>query len=236
MDKGYNERLFHGNRFRSYIHFNRFYWLSRHVKKLNLKEIHVIELGCYDAKTIHFLEKASVNIQRYVGLDANWEGGLDDAREMWASRNLFEFAYCSTPEGIDPYLGQDFNVGICMETLEHVDAQQLELFLQKLSCAVRGYLFFTVPIERGLIFFIKHSIKKLLRMEDDLFTRAEFFYSVIGKMEHVRRREHKGFDDRAFRKLVGKYFDVISVTGICPGIYPISLNFGVGIIAKTKDE
>lgn len=82
----YNERLFGGG-IGSRLHYARFHWLHQSLDRLNCRPSSVLELGCFDAKTIHFLP---VLPERYVGLDANWEGGLDLAKTTWCDAR-FEF-------------------------------------------------------------------------------------------------------------------------------------------------
>src|SRR6267154_826958 len=103
-DYGYNERLFGGG-IRAWIHYSRFHWLARGLAKLKCQPRRVLELGCFDAKTIDFLP---VMPDRYVGLDANWEGGLDIAREKWRGAKSFQFLACSTPD--DMQLKERFDV------------------------------------------------------------------------------------------------------------------------------
>ena len=121
-----------------------------------------------------------------------------------------------------------------METLEHVPPEFVEPYLFELSRAINGYLFITVPVERGLVFFVKHSLKKALRMKHESFGALEFLNCVFGRMSKVSRREHKGFDDRALVSQVKKYFDVISVTGVFPKFPTPALNLTIGIVAKTR--
>ncbi|HEX8092097.1 MAG TPA: class I SAM-dependent methyltransferase [Blastocatellia bacterium] len=225
----YNKRLFSGG-LRSRLHLSRFYWLRAQVRRLNLGHVRAIELGCFDGKTIEFLDPMP---ERYLGLDANWEGGVDAGRERWKDFPNVELRVCVKPEDIPP-AEAPFDVGICMETLEHVPPELVDPYLFELSRAIDGYLFITVPIERGLVFFMKHSLKKTLRMKHESFHRREFFNCVFGRMSKVDRREHKGFDDRALVMQVKKYFDIISVTGVFPNFPILSLNLTIGIVARTR--
>lgn len=227
--ESYNQRLFSGN-WRSRIHLRRFHWLATEMRRLQLDNARVIELGCFDGKIIDLLETAPAY---YLGLDANWEGGLDAGKRRWQGRANVEMQLCCKPEDI-PTPAAPFNIGICMETLEHVPAGLVEPYLLRLSQVIDGYVFITVPVERGLVFLLKHGAKRLLGMKDDPFSRSEFINSILGRLERVERREHKGFDDRALVAAVRKYFDVVSITGVFPGLPVRGLNLTVGIIARTK--
>lgn len=227
--ESYNQRLFSGT-WRSRIHLPRFYWLTAQMRRLQLEHARIIELGCFDGKTIDLLDSPPAH---YLGLDANWEGGLDAGKRRWQDKANVEMKLCCKPEDI-PTPEAPFGVGICMETLEHVPAELVEPYLLRLSQVVNGYMFITVPVERGLVFLLKHGAKRLLGMKDDRFSGREFFNSVFGRLSCVERREHKGFDDRALVDTVRKYFDVVSIAGIFPGLPVRSLNLTIGIIAKTR--
>ncbi|MEP7152708.1 MAG: hypothetical protein ABI856_13450 [Nitrospira sp.] len=203
------------------------------MRELNLQQVKIIELGCHDGKTLEFLDTEP---KQYVGLDANWEGGLDLGRLKWKDRPHVTFQQCVKPDDITiPETPHD--VGICMETLEHIPPDLVGPYLKTLSAAIDGYLFITVPIERGAVFLIKHGLKKILRMQDvpfDTIETAEFLNSVMGRLDRVKRYQHKGFDDRLLVKQVNEYFDVLNVSGIFPGLPLLSLNLTIGIVAKTK--
>jgi len=228
--EGYNQRLFSGN-WRSHIHLSRFYWLARQMRRLQLEGARIIELGCFDGRIIDLLDSQP---SYYLGLDANWEGGLDAGRRRWQDRPNVEMVLCRDPADIATP-AMPFGVGICMETLEHVPPELVEPYLLRLSQVANGYLFITVPIERGLVFLLKHSVKRLLGMKDDSFSGWDFINSVLGRLDRVERREHKGFDDRVLVKAVSKFFDVIRIAGVFPGFPIRSLNLTIGIIAKTKE-
>jgi hypothetical protein len=227
----YNQRLFSGN-WRSRIHLSRFQWVAAQMSRLQLESSRIVELGCFDARHMDLLVLPPAY---YLGLDANWEGGLDAGKRRFQGSANVEMRLCCKPEDI-PTPVEQFNVGVCMETLEHVPPELVGPYLQKLSQVVNGYVFITVPIERGLIFLLKHGSKRLLGMKDDPFSPQEFFHSVIGRLDRVERREHKGFDDRTLVEIVRRYFDVVSVTGVFPGLPVQVLNLTIGIIAKTKKD
>ena len=225
----YNKRLFSGN-WRSRIHLSRFHWVAKQLRRLGLNHLTIIELGCYDGKTIEFLDCLP---EAYLGLDANWEGGLDAGRVKWKHWPNIELRLCRNPLDI-PTPQSPYTVGICMETLEHVPPDIVEPYLQKLSGVIKGHIFITVPVERGLAFLIKHGLKRLLGMKDNSFRKGEFFNSVIGKLDRVMRHEHKGFDDRVLVRQIEKHFDIISVSGVFPGLPIIGLNLTIGIVARTR--
>ena len=70
----YNTRLFSGG-LRRWIHISRFRWLSFVLRKFNLKYQNIVELGCFDARSLDYL----TGYDSYYGFDAGWEGGLNTA-------------------------------------------------------------------------------------------------------------------------------------------------------------
>ena len=78
--KSYNERLFNSNFIRTFFHLSRFNWIKYAIKKYKIKYKSLIEIGCFDGKIFEFLP---VNPLYYKGYDANWEGGLDEARDKF---------------------------------------------------------------------------------------------------------------------------------------------------------
>lgn len=145
--RDYNERLFKKG-LRSRWHLARFLWLEKMIKDLNIEAKSVVELGCYDGKTIHFIHPTP---EYYVGYDANWEGGLDIARNNWKNKN-YHFFLCRYPNEIKET--EFFDISVCMETLEHIPSDLVEPYIEKLSTITNNYLFVTVPIDKGADIFI----------------------------------------------------------------------------------
>jgi 2-polyprenyl-3-methyl-5-hydroxy-6-metoxy-1,4-benzoquinol methylase len=226
-EAGYNERLFSGG-IRKKLHQARFNWVAKNLEKLGCGTDSCLELGCFDGKVLDFLPNKP---SRYLGLDANWEGGLDIAREKWKSETRFEFRQCTAPQemGIS---GEKFDISICMETLEHVPPNMVIPYLQELFKATKKYLFITVPNEKGIVFALKFLTHRLLGRRTEKYTLAEFISAALGRTSKVSRGEHKGFDYDLLVKQVSGFFKVTEVSGIPFSFLPIWMNFGVGIIGK----
>jgi hypothetical protein len=228
IDEGYNDRLFSSG-LRKHFHLARFLWLRRNLIQLNCACGRVIELGCFDGKVIEFLPNKP---DYYVGYDADWEGGLSLARHKWQSHPNYNFRICTTAEEMQ--LGQQrFDIAISMETLEHLPEQILRPYLEKLAAATDDYIFITVPNEKGIFFFFKYLFK-LPSGNVEKYLPSEFFNATLGRMEQVKRNEHKGFDYDWLAKVVGEYFDVVKISGIPFSVLPVALNFTIGIVAKRK--
>ncbi|MCP3887292.1 MAG: class I SAM-dependent methyltransferase [Desulfobulbaceae bacterium] len=230
---GYNENLF-GTGLRGKLHFARFHWLNNSIQNLNLEYESVIELGCYDGKTIDFLPNKDV---RYLGLDANWDSGLDIAEEKFRhSTHNYKFLQSFSPN--DATIARDeFDISICMETLEHVPTASVDAYLEMLSHATNKMAFISVPNEIGMVFFFKHLVKLAMGHSRN-YTFSEFCHQCLGKTEMVSnpggKGGHRGFSYKKFILQVSDHFEIISVSGIPFSKLPLAMNFGVGIVGRPK--
>lgn len=231
---GYNERLFSGD-LRSYFHFARFKWCIDQINKIGASTESVLELGCFDGKLIDFMsEKPS----QYIGFDANWEGGLDLAKQKFKDHKNFSFLEANTPQEMILKDDQKFSLAVSMETLEHIPPHLVDGYLKKIADHLdeKGYFLITIPNEKGIIFLLKWLTKKLLIGDTTNYSFSEVINATLGKMELVSRNEHKGFDYEKLIKDVQKYFDIIKISGHPFSFLPPSICFGIGVIAKKKPE
>jgi SAM-dependent methyltransferase len=228
---GYNERLFSGG-LRGWFHGARFYWVIQQISKHKCSTSSVLELGCFDGKLIDYLPALP---SRYVGYDANWEGGLDLAKIKYGSNPCFEFIMARSAGDINLVKMDKFDLAVSMETLEHIDDDDTILgYLDLISRHLDGYFLITVPNEKGLIFATKYLAKKLLSKDAEKFTLSEFINATIGRMDRVPRLQHKGFDYNRLIDMVEKYFRVVEISGHPFSLLPYSLCFGVGIVARSR--
>ena len=227
-ETGYNERLFSSG-LRKRLHLARFLWLRRTLEELRCPAARVVELGCFDGKALDFLPSKP---DYYVGFDADWEGGVELARLKWRSNPNYHFRVCATPAQME--LDRErFDIAIAMETLEHLPDEILRPYLAKLAAATDGYIFITVPNEKGIVFFFKHIVKMLFG-EVEEYSVAEFVNATLGRMHKVPRGQHKGFDYASLTRMLGEYFDVLEVKGQPASWLPPAFNFTIGIVGKTK--
>lgn len=229
--KGYNERLFNGG-IRTFFHEGRFRWLNAEMKKLKLNSGSILELGCFDGKSINYLPFTA---EKYVGYDANWEGGLDISKTLWKHKPEYKFEFCDSPALFNPS-DEVFDYGIAMETLEHLPLASSDEFLEKIASSTKSYGFFSIPNEQGFVFLIKYFIKKNFLQLTEPYTTRELIYALKNQPEKVERNEgsHKGFSYKAQIEQIQKYFDVVSVKGIPFVHLPLSCNFTIGIVVKKK--
>jgi len=227
---GYNERLFAGG-VRSLFHYARFNWLKSKIESLDCAASTVLELGCFDGKLIDFLPDKPL---RYVGFDANWEGGLDLAVARFGQYPQFVFHKACVPDDMCLIAGDRFDIAIAMETLEHLPPELVDGYLQKICQHCDGYFFVTVPNEKGLVFLTKYLAKKILTQDSERYSFGEVVNATLCRLSRVSRREHKGFDYSRLVVQIERYFDVIEISGHPFRYLPNSLCFGIGIVAKAR--
>jgi len=229
--KAYNERLFKKG-FRKYFHEARFFWLIKKLKKLNITNGTIIELGCHDGKILSYL---SFSPEAYAGYDANWENGLDIAKTTFQHNINYQFYRCTTPADFNKP-GNLYDISIAMETVEHLPVRDLESYLLKIKDSTRKYFFITIPNEKGPLVVIKYLIKKIFLRIDEPYSLKELWYVSIGRIDKVRRigYGHKGFDYVNMITTVSKYFDIVTIEPIPFPSFPIIANFSIGIVATPK--
>lgn len=233
-DNEYNKRLFNKTSLRGKIHSARFVWLRDNIEKHCPNFKTVLELGCFDGKAInHLPHKPST----YEGWDANWEGGLDLARDLWKKYDNYNFYECETYEAFKPTL-RSYDITLCMETLEHLPIYNYEEYIKTLAQHTNGYLLVSIPNEKKIPFLIKYLVKStfLRKQKLDQYSTDEVWNAAIGRLNKVQRinTSHKGFDYEVMIKALQKYFEVITIEGIPFRFGGPSLNFTVGIVCRSK--
>jgi len=225
----YNERLFSGG-LRARLHMARFLWVRRTFKRLNITPQRVLELGCYDGRVLDFLPARPVY---YLGLDADWEGGLLLANRRWGGQADIQFRKCreASEMALD---GAVFDTGLSLETLEHIPPEHLNPYLKSLASSISNVFLVTIPNETGIVFAAKHVLKMLFIGKAEQYSFREFIWQTLGHTERVARREHKGFSYAKMIKTLSVYFDIERVEGIPFSFLPPALNFGAGVICRPK--
>jgi hypothetical protein len=107
-------------------------------------------------------------------------------------------------------------------------------YLEELSKKVAEKAYFSVPVERGIPLLVAYIVRVLNRTSHtEPYGFFEFINALFGRMDKVKRVEHKGFDDREFVKEVEKHFVVERTVGLF-GPKWLGLNLGLGIVASPK--
>ncbi len=230
----YNKRLFNPKNIRGRLHIARYLWLEDRLAKLLNRPITMLELGCFDGKTLQYLPN---EVTEYDGYDANWEGGLDEGKEKYKDHRNIRFHESSTVESFNPE-GKIYDVVVCQETMEHLPTKDLEAFSKKLADATAQYAFVSVPNEMGIVMVIKHWIKKYAHGYKGNYSKSELWNGLIGNMDKVERVEggHKGFSYKKLRDILSEDFEILKIEGIPFKILGPSLNFTVGMTLKPKKK
>ena len=226
----YNDRLF-GNPIRKFFHLRRFDWLSESLNTQKPEYISVIEVGCFDGRSLDFLP---IKPDTYNGFDADWEGGLSVAKNRYEDSNNINFHFCNNPFEINLKVSEKFSFGICMETLEHLNDENLLGYLDLFHKHLDGPLFVTVPNEIGPFFALKYFIKKYFYRDYVEYSSYEFLMQTLGKSEKVLRNEHKGFNHKKLRAKLEEKFVILEEKGIPFKNFPIFLNSQIGWILIPK--
>lgn len=229
-DAGYNERLFSGG-VRGRLHGSRFVWLQESLRRVHAACDRVLELGCFDGRSLSYLPRKP---RVYLGLDANWEGGIDLGRSRWREDPAVRFELCEQPTDLRARVeSQRFDTALCLETLEHLAPGTAASYVEEIARVTTGHFIVTVPNEKGPVFLVKYVVKRLF---GDYFRYRpiEVWGAFIGRMDLVERDDHKGFDYESIIRLVGSHFDLVEVSGYPFRRLPKWANFGVGIVGKAR--
>jgi hypothetical protein len=228
----YNERLFRSG-LRRRFHMARFAWVTRMVRRHGIPCDAVLEIGCFDGRLLDHLPCRPV---RYAGFDANWEGGLDDARRRFGAAPEWRFTEARRAEDMGLGPGERFDLAVSLETLEHVPPAEVEPYLRTVAEHLDGHFLITVPNEIGPVFLFKWLVRVAKSPSRGRHGFREIVWATLGLARRIPRHEHKGFDYRHLVAQVNRHFDVISVTGHPFGILPAWLCPGIGIVARSRRD
>jgi hypothetical protein len=216
---------------RGRLHRMRFDWLKKHIPE-QADSYTLFELGCYDCRSLSLLPKP----RQYVGADAGWEGGINDAQMSHVRTPWVELVVAHSAHDLVAYEGRKFDYSIAIKTLEFIPDNVLKGYIDFLARVTKKRLLITVPVEVGPMFLLKHFTKRLfshLHSDTSTYTWRELYWATRGKAEQVERYEHKGFDYRTLVTQLSRHFDIVAVEGLPFTRYPY-YSLQVGIIAEPK--
>jgi 2-polyprenyl-3-methyl-5-hydroxy-6-metoxy-1,4-benzoquinol methylase len=230
-ESNYSEQLF-GKGIYSRHHLGRFFWINQKFADLaGAGEISVLEVGCHDGRALNYIPR---RVRRYAGFDAGWGGGLERGRARFAAEKDYTFTESTDPRDVAS-LDEKFDFIICMETLEHLDQPVVEGYIRTFAEKSDGHLLITVPNEKGFALLVKATGARVMKIERYYpYTAAEFFWGLLGRLDRVRRSEHKGFDYARLVGLIKQHFKYVRVEGIGPFRLPPFLSLTIGIVASQK--
>jgi SAM-dependent methyltransferase len=227
----YSDQLF-GKGIYARHHLGRFEWLHRRFGALaGASEISVLEVGCHDGRALRYIPR---RVRRYAGFDAGWGGGLERARQKFSAEKDYTFTQSADPRDVAK-LDEKFDFIVCMETLEHLDQPVVEAYIRAFAERCDGCLLITVPNEKGFALLVKATGARVMKIERYYpYTAGEFFWGLLGRLDRVRRSEHKGFDYAKLVHLIRQHFQYVSVEGISPFHLPPFLSLTIGIVASQR--
>lgn len=212
----------------------RFEWLKRQLQQPE-DSYSLFELGCFNCRSLNYVPKP----KHYLGADAGWEGGLNDAQMTFVRKPWVELVMARTAHELAPFQYRRFDYTIALETLEHIPDPILKGYLEFIAKATRKQFLVTVPVEVGAVFLAKHLLRLcvsgLSDAESHSFTLMEVCWATLGRTDRVKRYEHKGFDYRKLMDTLSEYFEIERVEGIPFKRVPM-LSPQVGIILRPKSN
>lgn len=229
MDSDYNRRLFQTSWLRRKYHSARFEWVSEVFSKASLNGDRVLELGCFDGRLLDYIPEP----EYYVGIDGNWEGGLDLARKRFAGNTKKLLIESTTPESLRQFDSKSFTTCVSLETIEHILPELVDEYLQELARILRGDLLITVPNEKGPVLLAKKIAKRMISSPSEQYSWAELFNASIGRLHRVERNDHKGFDYAELVRQISKHFSIVSVSGLPVRFVPRLLSLTIAIHARS---
>jgi hypothetical protein len=146
----------------------------------------------------------------------------------------FEFHEAMSPRDIQLLPNERLDVIGAMETIEHLPPEDVDAYFQILANRLGGWLFVTVPNEKGPLFLFKWLVTSLITRDGEKYSWPEVVAATIGRTDRVKRDQHKGFDYDALVRQMARYFDVRSVSGHPMAWLPPNLCFSVGIVATPR--
>lgn len=230
FETGYNERLFSGRGLRNSYHLARFRWAAQKVRELGLSDLRLLEIGCFDGRLLDTIQPA---VRQYVGLDANWEGGLDLARSKYRGRSDVLLIESDKPASLRQFSDGAFNAAAALETLEHLPPDMVPEYIAQISRVTRGYLLVSVPNEMGPVFLSKYLAKLFVYGDAQDYSLKEILAATVWRSDLVARNDHKGFDFRRLIEEIEKHFRITSIEGVPFRWLPPSYSPTVAIVAAS---
>ncbi|MFQ5565065.1 MAG: methyltransferase domain-containing protein [Paracoccaceae bacterium] len=227
---GYNERVFGGG-LRAFIHNGRFNWVRRVCKRRGQDLSSVFELGCFDGRLLDWLPAEP---GYYLGIDADWEGGLSAAQERFDADQRRDFMKTADASALASVPDNSFTAAFALETLEHIPDDELDRYITEIARILNGTLYVTVPNEKGVIFFLKYLVKSVLYEGNQDYSLSEFMNATLGRLHRIERNEHKGFDYAALIRTLARDFSIDSIHSLpLPGVPPFTA-VTIGIVARSR--
>lgn len=143
------------------INDTRLEFISQHI---NLKGLHVLDVGCGGGILCEAMAKAGAEV---TGIDA--ESEAIGVAKGHATENQLSIEYYSTP--IEEFESKQFDVITCMEMLEHVQNPELVLEHCKRLIKPNGFIFLS-------------TISRTIKAYAGAIIAAEYLLKILPKQTH----------------------------------------------------
>jgi len=186
-----------------------------------------LDIGCHDLFFYYLLGKSH---RRFVGIDVNWENGLDFARRNLRQCGWSEVAVVEGQAERLPFNDGSFDVVYCFETIEHMSDFAIGIGEIDRVLKPGGMAFVSFPIEMGPTLLAKQLLRRIVYFGRPTYTYrwGELWQGVVrGDLSKVDRHPcgHKGFDFRAaLRELGHRGYEVVHQSPFPFGRLPAALN------------
>ncbi len=198
---------------RNVAHIMRANSIKRTIKKLNLEGINTYyDIGCSNGYLTHEVAKL-ISAHNVVGWDHSKEN-LENGRE-----NYPDITFNHIDLNKKNSFGEKAQFITCFETIEHVGDINAAIHNIEAMLEAGGSILYTVPIESGLLGYLKYLIKTkvfnytLNEISEDKAVWKEYEAELFrgGDISKFREKRvgwatHFGFDYRNFEKGLGKFY------------------------------
>jgi len=202
----YTENMYLNNRSKVWSYFNNL--RNKKIMQLITKTVNkndsILEIGSYDGYFIsRFLEEIQVEVKNIDLLDL-YDTEKDFLKDLIVHNvNLFQSIKPSVQFNIISGSAENnesllkYDKIFIFETLEHVNDETIVIKNIKNSLKQNGIVYVSLPVEFGMLFFIKDLGRRFIN-KDQYHKWEELFWGTIGKPKKIKRipRQHKGYDYR----------------------------------------
>jgi len=159
----------------------------------------VLELGCSDLYFLTRFAGVGFRPKEYVGVDIFWEDTEEQAQhnaKILRQQHALNISLYNQPaERLMPQGG--FDLVVALETLEHVENEELVLSNLRDATNTGGYFLFSLPVEFGVMLLAKEFARMTLKRKIQ-YSPTELVWAALGRTWKIRRvlGDHKGYDYR----------------------------------------